>query len=99
MTYVDDVICFSSNMAEHLIHLDEICQRFRAAKLRLNPKKCKFSLSEIKFLGHVVNKNGISIDHSKDAAILGIPETQKCQTGASIPWSHGVLETLYPGLC
>ena len=42
MCYLDDVAVFSSNMADHLMHLDEIFQRFRAAKLRLNPKKCKF---------------------------------------------------------
>ena len=40
MCYLDDIICFSSNMADHLIHLDEIFKRFRAAKLRLNTKKC-----------------------------------------------------------
>ena len=73
MAYLDDVAVFSSNMAEHLMHIDEIFQRFRAAKLRLNPKKCKFALSEIKFLRHIINKNGISIDHSKDAVILDFP--------------------------
>ena len=63
LCYMDDLVCFSSNMADHSIHLEEVFKKLRAARLRLNPKKCKFALSEIKFLGHVVNKDGISIDH------------------------------------
>ena len=73
LCYMDDLVCYSSNMADHLIHLEEVFKRLRAARLRLNPKKCKFALSEIKFLSHVVNKDGISIDHSKDAAISDFP--------------------------
>ena len=32
--------------------------------------KCEFWLSEIKFLGHVVSKDGVSVDSSKIEAIL-----------------------------
>ena len=32
--------------------------------------KCEFWLSEVKFLGHVVSKYGVSIDSSKIEAIL-----------------------------
>ena len=88
MCYLDDVAVFSSNMADHLMHLDEIFQRFCAAKLRLSPKKCKFALSEIKFLGHVVNKDGISNDHSKDAAILDFPRPKNVE---QVPRFLGVL--------
>ena len=41
---------------------------------RLNPvtikEKCEFWLEEVKFLGHVVSKVGISMDSSKVEAIL-----------------------------
>ena len=37
------------------------------------PKNEEFALSEIRFLGQIVKKDGISIDHSKDAAILEFP--------------------------
>ena len=38
LCYMDDLIIFSSNMADHLNHLEEVFKRLRAAKLRLNPK-------------------------------------------------------------
>ena len=39
----------------------------------LNPKKCKFSKGSLKFLGHVIDKNGISADPEKVRAITELP--------------------------
>jgi len=35
----------------------------------LNADKCEFSKRQVAFLGHVINKNGISADPQKTAAI------------------------------
>ena len=42
-------------------------------------EKCDFWLKEVKFLGHVINENGVSIDPSKVEAMLS-RETPKIVT-------------------
>ena len=43
--YIDD-ITFSKSFKDHLVHL----QCFKAVNLRLNPQKCKFYCSEVKYV-------------------------------------------------
>ena len=39
----------------------------------MNPSKCEFSQSSLKFLGHVINKAGISADPEKVRAVTEMP--------------------------
>jgi len=43
--------------------------RLRRARLRLNPTKCRFCVPELKYLGHIVNRQGIHTDPEKIKAI------------------------------
>ena len=56
---VDDVLIFGSNRKDHNTCLDTVMQRLQNAGVILNPNKCAFLKDKVKFLGHVVNKNGI----------------------------------------
>ncbi len=38
LVYLDDVILFSSNFEEHLVHLRQVLERFRSVGLKLQPK-------------------------------------------------------------
>jgi len=75
LCYVDDILCMSDSPERHCEHL-EIFDRFRQAKLRLNPSKCKFVLPKVTYLGHVLSKEGISVDDSKVSAIRDHPVPQ-----------------------
>uniref|UniRef100_UPI0030C7802E hypothetical protein n=1 Tax=Bradyrhizobium sp. TM233 TaxID=2599801 RepID=UPI0030C7802E len=35
-----------------------------------NPSKCEFWLEEVKFLGHVISKEGIAVDPAKVETVL-----------------------------
>ena len=61
-TYIDDILVFSKNAADHTRHLQQVFDRLRTAGLRLKPTKCAFGLPEVKILGYVLNKNGIQAD-------------------------------------
>ncbi|CAG8477544.1 26847_t:CDS:2 [Dentiscutata erythropus] len=50
---------------EHLEHLKIIFEKLRKAELKLNPEKCTFFKSEINYLRHVINKEGVRPDESK----------------------------------
>ena len=43
--------------------------------MNLNPTKCQFGKTELKFLGHLINDKGIQPDPDKIAAISEMPPT------------------------
>jgi hypothetical protein len=62
----------------HLKHLRQVFERCRMFGISLNPKKCLFSISEGKILGHVVRKEGIYIDPERVNSINDLnPHTSR----------------------
>ena len=59
MTYLHDIISFSSNELEHLEHLEEVFCRLRETELRMKCSKCDFFKSKIHYLGHLISAEGI----------------------------------------
>ena len=62
LVYLDDVIVFGRNFPEHLKNLQMVFERLRQAGLKLKPSKCAFFQREVRYLGHVVSKEGIATD-------------------------------------
>lgn len=73
---MDDVLVFGSNQAEHDQRLITTLERTKAAGVTLNKDKCMFSVNSVKFLGHIVNKEGIRADPEKTSAILNMKSPQ-----------------------
>lgn len=48
-------------------------ERCRQARLALNPKKCRFMVSQDKLLGHIVCTAGLKTDPDKVHVILEMP--------------------------
>ena len=71
--YLDDIIIFSKNPDDHLTRLEGVFERLAKAGLKLKPSKCEFFRSSLKYLGHIVSKNGIATDPKKVKAILDWP--------------------------
>ena len=72
--FLDDVIIFSSTLEEHLIRLEQVFQRFRECNLKLSAKKCHFMKDSVRYVGHIVSRDGISADPDKLDKILTWPE-------------------------
>ena len=79
LCYVDD-LCMSDSPEKHCEHLTEIFDRFRQAKLCLNPNKCKFGLSRVVYL---MSKDGISVDESK-VSVIKTPPPKRSTTSVSL---------------
>ena len=67
---MDDVLVFGKNQAEHDTHLEAVLKRTESAGVTLNPNKCEFLQSELKFLGNIINNQGVKVDPAKTKAIL-----------------------------
>jgi hypothetical protein len=50
--------------------LRKVLQRLRDCQLYAKLSKCKFWISEVLFLGHIINRDGLAVDPKKVAAIL-----------------------------
>ena len=79
LCHMDDVLIFGKNRQEHDARLHSVLQKILAAGVTLNKDKCEFFKDSLHFLGHKINKCGISPDPSKTAAILKM-ETPKTLT-------------------
>ena len=71
-TYLDDVIVVSETFEDHLKWLKEVLDRLAAAGLSINPDKCLFFRSEIKYFGFLINNEGVKVDPRKLAPILDL---------------------------
>ena len=67
---IDDVLVFGKNQQEHDARLKAVLERLQSKKVTLNGDKCEFSKTQLKFLGHLVDQNGIQADPEKTAAIV-----------------------------
>jgi len=73
LVYLDDVLVFGNTFEEELEHLTEVLCRFKAANLKLSPKKCTLFHTEVPFLGHVVGRQGVRTDPLKVSAVESWP--------------------------
>ena len=67
---MDDVLIFSKNQAEHDAHLEAVLKRIESADVTLNPSKCEFSKSELKFFRHIINNQVVKAVPAKTKVIL-----------------------------
>src|SRR2546430_840561 len=56
--YLDDIIIHSETFEQHLEDIQEVFDNLRDAKLMSKESKCEFCAAEIKFLGHIIGRDG-----------------------------------------
>jgi hypothetical protein len=70
VVFINDILIYSKSKAEHAKHLRIVLQRLRDHKLYTKLSKCEFWLDSVKFLGHTISKDGISVDPSKVQEVM-----------------------------
>ena len=70
VVFVDDSLICSQSEEEHEDHLRVVLQLLRDHRLYAKFSKCKFWLTEVRFLGHVVSASGVSVDPEKVEAVM-----------------------------
>ena len=67
---MDDILIYSQLEWEHGYHLRIVLQLLRDHQLYAKFSKCKFWLTEMRFLGHMVSASGVSVDPEKVEAVM-----------------------------
>jgi hypothetical protein len=63
--YIDDLVVKSKKHGDLLYDLKETFDNLRKYKMKLNPKKCVFSVSSGKLLDYMVSAQGIDVNPEK----------------------------------
>ena len=69
LVYLDDVICIGKTFEEALKNIRAVFERLRRAGLKIKPSKCELLKSQVKFLGHIVTREGLRCDPQKLEAV------------------------------
>ncbi|XP_016173185.1 uncharacterized protein LOC107615654 [Arachis ipaensis] len=70
VVFINDILIYSKTEEELVKHLRIVLQILKERKLYEKLSKCEFWKDEVKFLGHVVSKQGIAVDPSKVEAVM-----------------------------
>lgn len=72
--YVDDILLATADMSSHIALLRQVCSRLVNYGLAVSVSKCKFVVSELTFLGHHLNANGIRPLPDRTSSIKDFPQ-------------------------
>jgi hypothetical protein len=77
--YLDDCLVHAQSLDQFLERLREVFERFRNSGIFLNPSKCKLGLTQVEYVGHTIDKDGLHFTRSKLDSVLNFPrpETKK----------------------
>ena len=77
--YLDDILIFTEDLAEHHIIIKQVLQILQENKLYLKPAKCKMEEDEVKYLGMIIRHGKVRMDPKKVDTVrkLLVPKTKK----------------------
>nr|GEV03366.1 putative reverse transcriptase domain-containing protein [Tanacetum cinerariifolium] len=78
IVFIDDILIYSEDKKEHKEHLKAILELLKNEKLFAKFSKCEFWISNVQFIGYVIDSRGIHVDPAKiesikDSASLKTP--------------------------
>src|SRR6202795_3427796 len=77
VVYMDNIMIYTKTIAEHREVMKEVLKRLRDNDLFLKPEKCYFEVSEVEYLGVIINAEGVRMDPKKVAGIRDWPIPKK----------------------
>ena len=69
LVFINDISIYSNDEKEHEIHLRVVLETLRQNRLKAKFTKFHFWKKEVKFLGHLVSEEGLSVDPTKIEAV------------------------------
>ena len=63
--YLDEIRIFNQTWEEHLHHIQKVLQTLRQHKLCANLEKCTFGMTQVQYLGYIIDEMGVHVDPTK----------------------------------
>lgn len=76
LVFLDDLIMFSSTLEEHETRLTHVLEHLREYRLKLSPDECKFYQTSVRYLGHIMSRDGVQTDPEKIQTFKTWPRPQ-----------------------
>jgi hypothetical protein len=70
VVFIDDILIYSKTKEDHADHLRVVLQQLRDHRLYAKFSKYEFWLDSVKFLGHTISSEGISVDPTKVQEVM-----------------------------
>ena len=86
--YIDDILVTGSILHDHLEVLTTVLEKLQNSGLKLNRSKCFFLRSQIEYLGHVIDKEGL---HPSAEKVRAIQEARKPQNVSELRSFFGII--------
>ncbi len=96
LIYLDDILVFSSSLDEHAEHLDAVLTTLAENSLFAKLTKSDFCKEKLKWLGHIITKDGVKMDPSKIQKILDWPTPKSAKELQSFIGLCGFFHTFIP---
>ena len=70
LCHMDDVLIHGLTQQEHDQRFTATLKRLESVGVTLKLSKCKFGVDHVKFLGHIIDKEGVRTDPDKVSAVV-----------------------------
>src|ERR1700723_1646673 len=77
IVYLDDILIYSEDMAQHKAHTKEELRRLHKNSLYASTKKCDFHKDSVEYLGFIISTNRLHMAQNKVQVIFDWPQPQK----------------------
>ncbi|KAH9185665.1 hypothetical protein AeNC1_012358 [Aphanomyces euteiches] len=81
LIWIDDLLVYSNSQTELMLSFEKVLEICLQSGLKLNPEKCDFFATEVKWCGKLVSGSGIRHDPSRIHALRDLPVPK---TGADL---------------
>ncbi|XP_065076497.1 uncharacterized protein LOC135700035 [Ochlerotatus camptorhynchus] len=72
-SFIDDAIVFGRDLESHVASLNQLFLRLQEYGFHVKAEKCSFFQSQIRYLGHIVDRQGTRPDPEKIETITAMP--------------------------
>ena len=77
IVYLDNILIYSTDMASHKKHVQEVLRRLRTNGLFAKPKKCEFHTKFTEYLGYQLSPSRLTMSPEKVKSIQDWPKPRK----------------------
>lgn len=79
VVFLDDILVFSKTFEHHLVHLCRTLELLKQNHLHAKLSKCKFRMSSVAFIGHMISADGLGADSEKTVTLATWPVPMNVQ--------------------